>query len=365
MSAGDKKSYSEALVNCSVPQRMVSACPLAFGEAGIKGRIKNVLNYKKPAFWIIAAAVIVCIAVSLCFLTNPQKEVSPSVTVEIPTEVQYRVAGLLYNNGNFSYVEDEENAPQYYLYHEKLMWNQSVREESARQVWGVIGDLQSIDLTEENFDALFRNTEIWQENYTPELIRKSTASAKQTESEEGFFYILYQKSADVLLCRGFYMDDGTPFIRWVEKLEAVTNQDTNSSFSAPWQGNMLSAPDSNIQFDSLRDKYPQYYDLNTENGLAVYVCKMGENSYQCGLLPGTDCDRKYDEILQLAPASLEEVKEILNSYDISNENIVFIPFQNPLSSYAWVVMEEEEIYEEWLETESNYLRELVGRPIGD
>ncbi|MCH5316533.1 MAG: hypothetical protein J1E05_01030 [Eubacterium sp.] len=66
-----KKSYSEALVNCSVPRKMIAACPLAFGEGSVKGRIKSVLNYKKPAFWIIIVSIIACIAVAVCFLTNP------------------------------------------------------------------------------------------------------------------------------------------------------------------------------------------------------------------------------------------------------------------------------------------------------
>ena len=69
-----KKSYSEALVNCSVPRKMIAACPLAFGEGSVKGRIKSVLNYKKPAFWIIIVGVIACVAVSVCFLTNPTGE---------------------------------------------------------------------------------------------------------------------------------------------------------------------------------------------------------------------------------------------------------------------------------------------------
>lgn len=67
-----KKSYSEALINCSVSRKMVSACPLAFGETGVKGRVKSVLNYKKPAFWVIVVAIISAIAITICFMTNPQ-----------------------------------------------------------------------------------------------------------------------------------------------------------------------------------------------------------------------------------------------------------------------------------------------------
>ena len=71
LSVEDKKAYSNALLSCSQGRRMVLACPVAFGEEGVKGRIKAVLNYKKPAFWVIAAAVIACIVVAVCFLTDP------------------------------------------------------------------------------------------------------------------------------------------------------------------------------------------------------------------------------------------------------------------------------------------------------
>ncbi|MDO4549276.1 MAG: M56 family metallopeptidase, partial [Clostridia bacterium] len=70
--AHDKKAYLEALLSCSVPRRVVAACPLAFAEVGVKQRVKNVLNYKKPAFWVISAAVVACVVVAVCFLTNPK-----------------------------------------------------------------------------------------------------------------------------------------------------------------------------------------------------------------------------------------------------------------------------------------------------
>jgi len=66
-----RADYSQALLTCSVNRRMIAACPLAFGEVGVMDRVKSVLNYKKPAFWIIIAAIVVCLAVTVCFLTNP------------------------------------------------------------------------------------------------------------------------------------------------------------------------------------------------------------------------------------------------------------------------------------------------------
>lgn len=68
-----RKEYATALLDCAVNRRRIAACPLAFGEVGIKERIKGVMNYKKPAFWIIIVAIIACVAVSVCFLTNPDK----------------------------------------------------------------------------------------------------------------------------------------------------------------------------------------------------------------------------------------------------------------------------------------------------
>ncbi len=69
-----RKAYSEALLECSTRRRGVAACPLAFGEVGVRQRIKNVLSYKKPAFWIIIAALAVCGVAAVCFLTNPVGE---------------------------------------------------------------------------------------------------------------------------------------------------------------------------------------------------------------------------------------------------------------------------------------------------
>ena len=69
-----RADYTQALVACSVNRRMIAACPLAFGEVGVKERVKSVMNYKKPAFWIIILAVIACVIVAVCFLTNPKQD---------------------------------------------------------------------------------------------------------------------------------------------------------------------------------------------------------------------------------------------------------------------------------------------------
>lgn len=84
-----KAAYSEALVHASVSRRMVSACPLAFGETGVKGRVKSVLNYKKPAFWIILVALLAIIVTAVCFLTMPKKDKIKDLTSDGNVTVWY------------------------------------------------------------------------------------------------------------------------------------------------------------------------------------------------------------------------------------------------------------------------------------
>lgn len=74
-----KKAYSQALLTSSVNRRMIAACPVAFGEISVKERVKNVLNYKKPAFWVIMAAVLACIIVPVCFMTQKKDSDEKSV----------------------------------------------------------------------------------------------------------------------------------------------------------------------------------------------------------------------------------------------------------------------------------------------
>ena len=79
--------YTQALVACSVNRRMIAACPLTFGEVGVKERVKSVMNYKKPAFWVIIISVIVCVGVAVCFLTNPKQD-SYTLRIVVPAGSQ-------------------------------------------------------------------------------------------------------------------------------------------------------------------------------------------------------------------------------------------------------------------------------------
>ena len=94
MEDAGKKAYAKALVSCSQHRRVVMACPLAFGEVGVKERIKGIMNYKRPAFWVILLAIIACVVVAVCFLTNPAKKTEESSTETVESYEPYPGAVL-------------------------------------------------------------------------------------------------------------------------------------------------------------------------------------------------------------------------------------------------------------------------------
>ena len=81
-----KAAYCQALLDCNTQRRIIAACPIAFGEVSVKDRVKSVLNYKKPAFWIVAAAIVVSVIVVVCFMTNPKSLSDKNEDHEITTE---------------------------------------------------------------------------------------------------------------------------------------------------------------------------------------------------------------------------------------------------------------------------------------
>lgn len=100
-----RADYCKALLTCSMPRKMIAACPVAFGENGVKGRVKNMMNYKKPTFWISSISIVIVVIVAVCFATSPKgKEATP----EKITREQEALAGNLVNTeqGNVVSVKD-------------------------------------------------------------------------------------------------------------------------------------------------------------------------------------------------------------------------------------------------------------------
>lgn len=177
-----RADYSQALLSCAAPKRAVAACPLAFGEGNIKTRVKSALHYKKPAFWVAAAAVLAVVIVAVCFLTNPRSERGSlvwaqklnaadvaSIELYVPAEGKARQykkldteemaqAVELINSSRGTYIEKPETVygglPVWFLL--------TMADGTVHAVGSVVGHYLIID--GDTFDADVENQAEW-ENY--------------------------------------------------------------------------------------------------------------------------------------------------------------------------------------------------------
>ena len=177
-----RADYSQALLSCAVPKRAVAACPLAFGEGNIKMRVKSALHYKKPAFWVAAAAVLAVVIVAVCFLTNPRSERGSlvwaqklnaadvaSIELYVPAEGEARQykkldteemaqAVELINSSRGTYIEKPET-----VYAGLPVWFLLTMDDgTVHAVGSVVGHYLIID--GDTFDADVENQAEW-ENY--------------------------------------------------------------------------------------------------------------------------------------------------------------------------------------------------------
>ncbi len=117
MKSEDKKRYSEALLSCSAPQRMITVCPVAFGEVGVKQRIKSVLNYKKPAFWVILIAVVASIVVAVCFMTDPKSKNGGQNYIEGVDEISeffFDMKDMVFTAHTYTVYEETDSTDNYF-----------------------------------------------------------------------------------------------------------------------------------------------------------------------------------------------------------------------------------------------------------
>ena len=108
----------------------------------------------------------------------------------------------------------------------------------------------------------------------------------------------------------------------------------------------MTGPDADTDsIAALREKFPEYFDLDTFKGLEVYVWQMAKGSWSFGVLPGTNRNKTLEELANLKGATAEEMAAILSTYGIPKENVAIISWQNPISSYIgeyWVRQEDED-----------------------
>lgn len=191
-----RADYSEALLCCSIPRYRIAACPLAFGEVGVKARVKHVLSYKKPAFWLIFAAMICAVVVAVCFLTNP----IPPVQVDIDAHA-YAVEDTVYQSTILSVVLGEWENVTHYTVTENL---DLLRREASevRAGWRPLGRMTAVRLTKSEFDDRFPYGD-WADGYSAAKLRRRSTDAWQLTTEDGEVYVLLQtEDGEVYLAAG-------------------------------------------------------------------------------------------------------------------------------------------------------------------
>lgn len=128
-----KKLYSDALLSCSMQRRVVMACPLAFGEIGVKDRIKSVLNYKKTSFAFLLVSIAICIGVAVCFLTNPvvKKEGYVSIRTDGASGQTYNSldGGLLFVTMTGEELARNNPSVEWWTYDEYAEWLENEKKE--------------------------------------------------------------------------------------------------------------------------------------------------------------------------------------------------------------------------------------------
>lgn len=296
MSNEQRADYTQALVACSVNRRVIAACPLAFGEVGVKERVKSVMNYKKPAFWIVLASVIVCAVIAVCFLTNPigfQFDVS---------------ANTIVSANHF----DMRNAD----------------------------DPVAIEMTPAQISEL---------NSRLAGVKNCKRSDKYAGLTPGYQISAQMQDGSYIRISGYSLSDNTMVdIEQNGKRYAVSDREFQEYLSRICAGGDVSAA---FDLQPLRAQYPEYFDLDASAGLDVYVWQMAPDSYCFGLLPHTASprDSTAQELLALRGASSEQMRYILAAYALDPDDIYVIPWQNPISSYipeCWIVTENGESLEE-------------------
>lgn len=429
-----KADYSQALLTCSVNRRIIAACPLAFGEVGVKERVKSVLKYKKPALWIVAVAVAVCVLFAGCFLTdrlNKDRTKDLNDWQQLAVKGNPELCNLDSKKGLDVYViEKKADYYEYYLTsHRDVPYDCSSPEiKEAEFFW--VGDMQWILYT---YDIAPSDVHIVILPWDPETgfvgsyfsdIPGETPEQKekrQAEIVRTIRYELLEQYYDVYSYPYWYLRDRTsadidgdgkieecyiieaniftnfPFYRLLARESGTKKWEYDStiaevygnegsyrgisfrqdaqgtvSITAEWNKRLsetkelhhfdiktenktvtfpLSSKTDVSSFDStsieLMRLCPEYFGLDYSNGLDVYVWQMAKNSYSFGLLPHPEAPREWicDETMMLmnkGNLNAAQMRAILSTYPVGEEDIYIIPWQNPLSSYLgnWQIIEE-------------------------
>ncbi len=325
-----KQPYSEALINCSVPKKMISACPVAFGEGGVKGRIKSVLHYKKPTFWVILVGVIVCIAVAVCFLTDPPGD-SPAKSTEYRFQakvIEIRDKSLLVEpiEGDISgasqvVVNLNDNDPDHYRL-------------------GCIVDVMYDGMVQELYPPIIPNASsiVNMDSFSSTIPEPAfTFSAKVSELHQDHIIVKYLTFPHHNLEYHDYRINTDP-----------KNFSVGDEVEISYDGNVLEAEPYDILMtvykivisDNTDTPIPQV-DLNNPLPLIIYGYMLGEHSWRFEFYENTTAAESAEQaIYGFHGLDTEDAKKKLAEYDLPDQDIPVIVINSLISSYLYEINDE-------------------------
>ncbi|MBE6649555.1 MAG: hypothetical protein E7614_08585 [Ruminococcaceae bacterium] len=325
-----KADYSEALLTCSVNRRMISACPLAFGEVGVKNRVKTILNYKKPAFWIIVIAIIASVVFSVCFLTNPKTNEDTSST---PPQISIdpNASSTDYNGVYITIESIKTDSGGRNLF--DVVWHN----ETDKQItYG------------ESFALEYKSEEEWVEvDFDDSMVFHLIGILLNPNETKGRMYTTNRnyltKKGTYRFVTHFTTEENGEQMQYKTWVEFEVNSISNVGESIEPIYSYFVSPE---EIERLKAKFPMYFDLTADKGLEVYIWQMAEDSYRCGLLSGKNSIYTQEEIWQLqeSSTSIDEMRVIIAHYRksglVNKSDVVIMPVSMPHSSYIYTIDDE-------------------------
>ena len=314
-----KADYSQALLSCSVSRRSIAACPLAFGEVAVKSRIKSVLNYKKPAFWVIVAAVVLSVAAAVCFLTNPATTTLGNIEgADLTDDIldTTRIWAIRENGESYDFIGAVPH--------------------------DLLRDLANIRISKREVS---KNRENRKGTHSLVLHPRQTEFDPTSSAMLGI-YINFDEDFKTVFLDGDAEPTLTYKIKNPKEAKTIYESILACKTEEP-SGNIDSSIEAvtDKKIDSLKEKFPEYFSCQTSKGLEVYVWQMAHNVYNCGVMPGVNRVYQQQELWKLAtnPATLYEMRIIIAYYiaigAVTKDEVAIIGTQMYHSSYAYTLDE--------------------------
>jgi len=180
--------YSASLISLATGRRIIAGAPLAFGEGDTEGRVKNIAKWKKPAVWVIVVAVIVCVVLTVCLITNPMNRDTMLLGAE------YRIDEILYRTSE-EYNHVDNDSPSICITADYCLY---VRDTEGN--WDFVGQMEPYTLDEKELSEYTAYKDGWLRHYNPgEITDSYIMRMNETEYEAQLYLAFKTKKGDTLL----------------------------------------------------------------------------------------------------------------------------------------------------------------------